>query len=93
MPQASKNISNLATELAILESLIKEQNKNTDQYTIPFDAVGHIRDFVKAVEAVLILFDLENRDWANKKMLREGEIWTSGSALFDSTAVLLAPRR
>lgn len=74
-----QNVSNdhkyLSAELIILEALVNEQNKNSDQYTIPINAIGHIRDYVKATKAILILFDFENRGWANKKILGAGEAW------------------
>jgi signal transduction histidine kinase len=82
-----QNVSNdhnlLSTELIILESLVNEQNKNSDQYTIPINAIRHIREYVGAAEAVLLLFDLENGDWANKKLMRAGKAWE-----FESTFLI-----
>jgi two-component system NtrC family sensor kinase len=75
MQNASTDHDHLSTELIILEALVNEQNKNSDQYSIPINAIRHIRDYVEAPEAILILFDFENRDWANKKLLGAGQTW------------------
>jgi signal transduction histidine kinase len=80
MQEALKHNNDLSTELRILEALVNEQNRNSDQHTFPANAIGDVRDYVRAGEAILILFDPENQDWANKKLLGAGQTWKSESA-------------
>jgi two-component system, NtrC family, sensor kinase len=75
MQSVSNHLNHLSTELRILEALVNEQNKNSEQYTIPLPAIRQIKDYVKATAAILILFDLEIRDWANKKLMGAGHAW------------------
>ena len=88
MQNASNNHNHLPTELIILEALVNEQNKNSDQYTVPINAIRHIRDYVVAAEAILILFDLENRGWANKKVLGAGQNWELESTFSMKDSIL-----
>lgn len=80
MPKASNNDNDLPIELVILETLIDEQNRKSDSPSIPIHAICNLRDYVRASEVVLILFDAENPDWANKKVLGAGNGWKSESA-------------
>ena len=80
MQNASDGADNLSTELVILEELINEQNRNSDQSSISANGISIIRDYVKASEIVLILFDAENPEWANKKVLGSKQTWQSESA-------------
>jgi signal transduction histidine kinase len=88
MQNVSDSPHNLSTELILLEALINEQNKNSDQSTISVNGIHIIRDYVKASELVLILFDLENPEWANKKMLGEKQAWQSESTFLIKESIL-----
>lgn len=80
MQNVSESSDHLSTGLLILEALIDEQNRNSDRSTIPLHGLNIIRDYVKASEIVLILFDTENPGWANKKVLGKKQTWQSESA-------------
>lgn len=62
-------------ELKFYESFVNEQNDFSDQNTTQANAIGHIRDYVEADEALLILFDSENTELATKKILGTGPEW------------------
>lgn len=79
MQEASNKNNDLSTELMILETLVNEQNRHGDQHTIPVNVIRDIRDYVQASEAILILFDFENPDQANRKLLGAEETWKSES--------------
>ncbi|MBK8417837.1 ATP-binding protein [Candidatus Villigracilis saccharophilus] len=72
-------ISYDSIELMFLETLINEENKHSDQNTIQMDAVSSISRYVKADEALFILFDFENPDMAVKKLLGPQHTWKSES--------------
>lgn len=72
-------ISYDSIELMFLETLINEENKHSDQNTIQMDAVGSISRYVKADEALFILFDFENPDMAVKKLLGPQHTWKAES--------------
>jgi two-component system NtrC family sensor kinase len=80
--------NNSSTELILLEALISDQNQSSDQATLPINAINSIRKYVDAREAVLILFDPENPDWANKKLLGEERTWKSESAFLLKDSLL-----
>ncbi len=80
-------LSNLSTELTILETLVNEQHNQSNQHVLPVKTIGRIRDYVKAQEAILILFDSENPDWADKKLLGDAEIWKSETTFFRKESV------
>ncbi|MFN8383446.1 MAG: response regulator [Anaerolineales bacterium] len=62
-------------ELKFYESFVDEQNDPGDQNKTQLNAIGHIRDYVEAEEALLILFDSENPELATKKLLGAGPAW------------------
>ena len=72
-------ISYDSIELMFLETLINEENKHSDQNTIQMDAVNSISRYVKADDALFILFDFENPDMAVKKLLGPQHTWKSES--------------
>ncbi len=72
-------ISYDSIELMFLETLINEENKHSDQNTIQMDAVSSISRYVKADEALFILFDFENPDMAVKKLLGPQHTWKAES--------------
>src|SRR5690349_1558393 len=82
------NNNDLSTEFSILESLLEEQNTHGDQYTIPVKTFGNLRDYVKASDVILILFDHENPGWANKKLLGNGSGWKSETAFLVTDSIL-----
>ncbi len=80
--------SGLSTEFAILETLIKEQNRFNDPHTIPVNVIGDVRAYVQASEAILILFDAENHGWAKRKLLGAEPRWKSESAFLVRDSIL-----
>jgi two-component system NtrC family sensor kinase len=62
-------------ELKFYESFVEEQNDFGDQNTTQANAISHIRDYVEADEALLVLFDSENPELATKKLLGAGPAW------------------
>jgi hypothetical protein len=95
MQNVSNETNSLSTELIILEALVNEQNKNSDEYIIPLSAIRHIRDYVEAAEAILILFDHENRDWQKKNSLGQGRCgkWKAAFLLRRFSYVQPSPMR
>ena len=77
MPKVLKNENRLSSELVILEALINAQNRNGDQTIIPIHVIQSLKEYVKAGEAVLLLFDSENPEWGNKKLLGPELVWKS----------------
>jgi len=80
-----------AIELKFYESFVGEQVSYGDQNTLQAQAIGNIRDYVEAEEAVLALYDLENPDLATKRLLGAAPVWKSeqtflikGSSLFSN---------
>jgi signal transduction histidine kinase len=88
MQEISNNINGLPTELMILDELISEQNGQGDQYGIPMNAMNRLKEYVGASEIILILFDLNNPGWANKKLLGVGQVWKSESAFLVKDSIL-----
>jgi signal transduction histidine kinase len=82
------NNKDLSTEFSILETLLEEQNKQGDQDTIPLKTFDNLRAYVKATDVILILFDQENPEWANKKLLGDGAGWKSETAFLIKDSVL-----
>lgn len=64
-------------ELKFYESFVGEQNGVSDQNTTQLNAISNIRDYVEAKEALLVLFDIENPEFATKKLLGPGPAWKS----------------
>ena len=62
-------------ELKFYESFVDEQNDQGDQNKTQLNAISHIRDYVEAEEALLVLFDSENPELATKKLLGIGSAW------------------
>jgi two-component system NtrC family sensor kinase len=75
-------LSNLPMELTILETLVDEQHNQSNQHVLPVKTISRIREYVKAQETILILFDSENPDWADRKLLGEAETWRSETTFF-----------
>jgi len=75
-------------ELTFLETLINEENKQSDQNTIEMDAINSISEYVEADEALFILFDFENPDLATKKLLGSGHTWKSESTFLAKSSTL-----
>jgi len=82
------NNSDLSTEFSILETLLEEQSGHGDQYTIPVKTFNNLRDYVKASDVILVLFDHENPGWANKKLLGDSINWKSETAFLIKDSVL-----
>src|SRR5689334_12658190 len=80
MYNVSNNDANGSPEFAILETLINEQNRNSDQPDIPVNAIRNLKKYVQADDVLLILFDAENPGWASKKWLGMEEAWSAESA-------------
>lgn len=64
-----------STELLLLDALLEEQSQHGGQYALPVKTIGNVRDYVKASDAILILFDRENPEWANRKTLGRDRTW------------------
>jgi signal transduction histidine kinase len=79
MQEMKYDPSDLSTELMIIETLVNEQNKHSDQNTLQVNAVSKINAYVKADETLLILFDFENPDLAIKKLLGADFTWRNQS--------------
>ena len=80
MQNASDRPHNLSNELVLLEALIDEQNRNSDQSILPINGINMLKDYVKAREVILVLFDLENPELASKKVFGKKQPWQSESA-------------
>ena len=78
----------LSTELFMIETLLDEQNRQSDEYSLPLKTIGNVRDYLKANDVILILFDLENPEWANKKLLGDGSTWKSETAFLVKDSIL-----
>jgi hypothetical protein len=79
MPEILDN-KDLSTELMLFDALLEEQNLHSGESALPIKAIGNVREYLKASEAVLILFDSEHPEWANKKLLGREEAWKSETA-------------
>lgn len=86
--EAVLNNNDLSAELAMLETLLDEQNRQGNEYSIPVKTIGNLRDYVKASDAILVLFDLEHSEWANKKVLGDGSRWKSETAFLIRDSIL-----
>lgn len=78
----------LSTELMLFDALLEEQNLHSGQYALPIKAIGNVREYVKASDTILILFDRENPEWANKKLLGVGPTWRSETAFLRKDSIL-----
>jgi len=87
MQTASKH-NNLSTELVILNTLISDQNENSDRYALPVTAIRKLGEYLGASEVILVLFDPKNPGWANKKMLGDGQDWSLESAFLIQESTL-----
>lgn len=72
----------------MLETLLDEQNRPGDEYSIPLRTIGNLKDYVKASDAILVLFDPESPEWANKKVLGDGSRWKSETAFLIKDSIL-----
>lgn len=77
-----------AIELTFLESLISEQNQNSDQNTIQLHAVRNISNYAEAEAAIFVLFDWENSQLGVKKVLGPGYTWQSEESFFKEQSSL-----
>ncbi len=75
-------------ELTFLETLINEENRQSDQNTIQLDAINSISEYVEADEALFVLFDFENPDLATKKLLGSEHSWRSESTFLVNSSSL-----
>ena len=62
-------------ELKFYEAFVEDQADFGDPNTSQANAISHIREYVEAEEAVLVLFDSENTELATKKLLGPGPAW------------------
>ncbi len=62
-------------ELKFYESFVNKQNDFSDQNTSQANAISHIREYVEADDALLVVFDSENTELATKKILGAGPVW------------------
>lgn len=74
MPE-TLNDKDLSTELMLFDTLLEEQNLHSGQYGLPVKAIGNVKEYVKATDAILILFDRDNPGWGNKKVLGHDHTW------------------
>jgi len=77
MHDISNNENDLSTELTILETLVTEQNRHSDQNILQVNAVSSLSAYVQSDETILILFDFENTDLVIKKNLGADKTWKS----------------
>jgi two-component system NtrC family sensor kinase len=75
-------------ELTFLETLINEENRQSDQNTIQLDAINSISEYVEADEALFVLFDFENPDLATKKLLGSDHSWKSETTFLANSSNL-----
>jgi signal transduction histidine kinase len=80
--------NNPSTELDILETLVDEANNLGAQQTIPIKTLEKLKEYVKASEAILLLFDQENPAWTDKKLLGVGETWKAETTFFTENSRL-----
>lgn len=78
----------LTTELMLFDALLEEQSLHGGQSALPIKAINSAKDYVKASDAVLILFDREHPDWANRKLLGKDQSWVSETAFSVSDSIL-----
>ncbi len=86
--QETPNNKDLSTELLLFDALLEEQSLHSGQYALPMKAISNVKDYVKADDAILILFDRENPEWANKKVLGDKQTWKSESAFLFKDSIL-----
>jgi two-component system, NtrC family, sensor kinase len=78
----------LPKEFMLIEALLEEPNFQGGQSALPVKAISNVREYVKASDAVLILFDRENPGWANKKLLGTDKNWNLETAFLRKDSVL-----
>ena len=78
----------LSTELMLFDTLLEEQSLHSGQYGLPIKAISNVKEYVKASDAILILFDHENPEWANKKILDNEKTWKSETAFLLKDSIL-----
>src|SRR5215213_2628305 len=88
MQNVSDSPHRSSDELLLLDALINEQNKNSDQTALPINVINRIRDYLKASGIVLILLDLENPEWATKKVLGAKQTWQSEGTFLIKKSIL-----
>ena len=47
----------LSTELMLFDTLLEEQSQHSGQTGLPIKAISTVKEYVKASDAILILFD------------------------------------
>jgi two-component system NtrC family sensor kinase len=87
MPEILDN-KDLSTELMLFDALLEEQNLHGGQYGLPIKAISSIKKYVKASEAILVLFDRENTEWGKKKLLSNDQTWKSETAFLLKDSIL-----
>ncbi len=70
-----QELSDNSKEFAILEFLINEQNRYTDQNTLHINVVSEINNYVQSEAAIFIIFDFENPELATKKLIAGSKTW------------------
>jgi two-component system, NtrC family, sensor kinase len=77
-----------STELLILETLVDETYNQGTQQTIPIKTLEKLKEYVKASEVTLLLFDQENPAWVDKKLLGDRQTWKSEMTFFSESSIL-----
>jgi two-component system, NtrC family, sensor kinase len=77
-----------SAELLILETLVDETHNQGTQQTIPIKTLEKLKEYIKAGEAILLLFDQENPAWVDKKLLGDGQSWKSEMTFFSESSIL-----
>jgi signal transduction histidine kinase len=77
-----------STELAILETLLDETQNQGAQQIIPITTLKKLKEYVKAEEVILLLFDQENPAWTDKKLLENGQAWKSETTFLTESSSL-----
>lgn len=71
----------LSTALMLFDTLLEEQSVHSgNEYGLPLKAIANVREYLRANGAILILFDRNEPDWANKKVIGTGQEWSCESA-------------
>src|SRR5512147_2520075 len=87
MQELSDN-KDLSAALMLFDTLLEEQSLHGDDYGLPINALRNVKAYVKASSAILILFDAENPEWANKKILGTDQAWVSETAFLLRDSIL-----
>ncbi len=87
MQELSDN-RDLSTALMLFDTLLEEQGVRSGEYGLPLKAIRNVKEYVRATGAILILFDLDNPEWANKKVLGTDHTWSSETAFLLKDSIL-----